>query len=142
MAEVRCYGEVQAREQEDSICVCAAAARVYPHKTAGSWRYSFLDGNENDAERLPITSNALQYVFETYNISHRFAFFLSMQRMAGASMHYETDSTQPRRLGESNTLENGSRSACERLTHSLKSSGTPPSFAARRSIHPTALERS
>lgn len=62
--------------------------------------YSFLDGDEDNAERLPITSDALQHVFKTYTVSHRFAFFLSKQRTAGASMHYETDSTQPRRLGK------------------------------------------
>lgn len=60
--------------------------------------HRFLDGDGNNAESLPITSNALQHIFETYNISHRFAFFPSKQRTASASMHYETESQQPRRL--------------------------------------------
>ncbi|KAK3708963.1 hypothetical protein LTR37_011127 [Vermiconidia calcicola] len=45
-------------------------------------RIIFLDGDENDAERLPITGESMQLILDTYKIAPRFFFFLSRQQMA------------------------------------------------------------
>ena len=99
--------------------------------------FSFFDGDETSAERLPATSDALQHVFKTYGISHRFAFFLSKQRMASASTYFEADSTDPSRLG-TRQRECGKKAS----DHASQSTGTQPLFEARQSIHLMALGRS
>lgn len=60
-------------------------------------RIIFLDGDESEAERLPITSESLKFVHDTYDIAPRFSFYLSRQQMAGSSMHFDSDN-KPGRL--------------------------------------------
>ncbi|KAK3681183.1 hypothetical protein LTR37_020965 [Vermiconidia calcicola] len=59
-------------------------------------RIIFLDGDENDAERLPITGESMQLILDTYKIAPRFFFFLSRQQMAGSSMHHDPNSEAQR----------------------------------------------
>lgn len=61
-------------------------------------RIIFLDGDENDSERLPITRSTLQSVHTTYDITPRFAFYLSRQQQASSSTHHDKVTGQPRRL--------------------------------------------
>ncbi|KAL2069651.1 hypothetical protein VTL71DRAFT_14330 [Oculimacula yallundae] len=56
-------------------------------------RIIMLDGDEDDAERLPIAPSTLKLVLDTYKIAPRFAFYLSRQQMASGSTHFD-DSTQ------------------------------------------------
>ena len=61
-------------------------------------RIIFLDGDEDEPERLPITCGSLQLILDTYKVAPRFSFYLSRQQMAGSSMHLDPDTNDPCRL--------------------------------------------
>lgn len=57
-------------------------------RTGRRVRIIFLDGNEHDPERLPITSESLKLVHHTYDITPRFSFYMSRQQMVGHSLRH------------------------------------------------------
>lgn len=61
-------------------------------------RIIFLDGDECNADLLPITSSTMQLTHDTYGIANRFSFYLSRQQMAGSSMHYDPVTNEPARM--------------------------------------------
>ncbi|PVH68265.1 hypothetical protein DL98DRAFT_578893 [Cadophora sp. DSE1049] len=72
-------------------------------KSPGSRRLRIimLDGDEDDAERLPIAPNTLKLIFEKYDIAPRFAFYLSRQQMASGSTHFDASTQEPTRHASS-----------------------------------------
>jgi hypothetical protein len=61
-------------------------------------RIIFLDGDERNAEILPITADSLRLIQSTYNISPRFFFYLSRQQMAGSTLHHGSDQNRLTRI--------------------------------------------
>jgi hypothetical protein len=59
----------------------------------------FIEGSEKDPERLPMESSVFQKMFETYDITPRFADFLTRQHMPGRAVHYVPGSRELARHG-------------------------------------------
>ena len=67
--------------------------------TIFTWIYRFVDCVQKDQERLSVTSATLNTVFDAFNISPRFAGFVSRQHMPGSATRFDQSTYKPRQHG-------------------------------------------
>ena len=67
--------------------------------TISSLLYRFVDCIQKDQERLSVTSTVLNTIFDAFNISPRFAGFISRQHMPGSATRFDPSTYKPRQHG-------------------------------------------
>ena len=66
--------------------------------------YRFVDCVQKDQERLSVVSADLRSIFETFDISPRFAGYISRQHMPGSATRFDQTTDKPHRHGRCQEL--------------------------------------